>query len=106
MKPKILLTGKDGLLGDDLQQMLPRLGEVIVTDREQCDLSRPAQIRNLIRDVHPELVVNPATYAAVDQAEKDEARACGINSEAPAPMAEEAKKIGAALVLFSTDYVF
>ena len=106
MKPKILLTGKNGLLGDDLQQMLPRLGEVIVTDREQCDLSRPAQIRNLIRDVHPDLIVNAAAYTAVDQAEKDEALACAINSEAPAVMAEEAKKIGAALVHYSTDYVF
>ena len=84
MKPKILLTGKNGQLGDDLQQMLPRLGEVIVTDREQCDLSRPAQIRNLIRDVHPDLIVNAAAYTAVDQAEKDEALACAINSEAPA----------------------
>ena len=106
MKPKILLTGKNGQLGDDLQQMLPRLGEVIVTDREQCDLSRPAQIRNLIRDVHPDLIVNAAAYTAVDQAEKDEALACAINSEAPAVMAEEAKKIGAALVHYSTDYVF
>src|SRR6202451_210200 len=106
MKPKILLTGKNGQLGDDLQQMLPRLGEVIVTDREQCDLSRPAQIRNLIRYVHPDLIVNAAAYTAVDQAEKDEALACAINSEAPAVMAEEAKKIGAALVHYSTDYVF
>jgi dTDP-4-dehydrorhamnose reductase len=106
MKPKILLTGKNGQLGDDLQQILPRLGEVIATDREQCDLSRLADIRNLIRDVHPDLIVNAAAYTAVDQAEKDEALACAINSEAPAVMAEEAKKIGAALVHYSTDYVF
>jgi len=106
MKPKILLTGKNGQLGDDLQQILPGLGEVIATDRERLDLSRPADIRNLIRDVHPDLIVNAAAYTAVDQAEKDEALARAINSDAPAVMAEEAKKIGAALVHYSTDYVF
>jgi dTDP-4-dehydrorhamnose reductase len=106
MKPKILLTGKNGQLGDDLQHMLPRLGEVIATDREQLDLSRPGDIRSLIRDVHPNLIVNAAAYTAVDQAEKDESLARAINSEAPAIMAEEAKKIGAAIVHYSTDYVF
>jgi dTDP-4-dehydrorhamnose reductase len=106
MKPKILLTGKNGQLGDDLQQILPRLGGVIAADREQCDLSRPGDIRNLIREVHPALIVNAAAYTAVDQAEKDEALARAINSEAPAVIAEEAKKIGAALVHYSTDYIF
>jgi dTDP-4-dehydrorhamnose reductase len=106
MTPKILLTGKNGQLGNDLRQILPRLGELIATDREQCDLSRPAEIRNLIRELRPTLIVNAAAYTAVDQAEKDEALACAINSEAPAVMAEEAKKIGAALVHYSTDYVF
>jgi dTDP-4-dehydrorhamnose reductase len=106
MKPKILLTGKNGQLGYDLEQILPGLGEVIATDREQCDLSRPADIRKLIRDVHPDLIVNAAAYTAVDQAEGNEALARAINSEAPAVMAEEAKKIGAALVHYSTDYVF
>jgi dTDP-4-dehydrorhamnose reductase len=106
MRPKILLTGKNGQLGDDLLQVLPRLGEVIATGREQCDLSRPGEIRKLIRDVRPALIVNAAAYTAVDQAEKDEALARAINSEAPAVMAEEAKKIGAALVHYSTDYVF
>jgi dTDP-4-dehydrorhamnose reductase len=106
MTPKILLTGKNGQLGNDLRQILPRLGELIATDREQCDLSRPAEIRNLIRELRPTLIVNAAAYTAVDQVEKDEALACAINSEAPAVMAEEAKKIGAALVHYSTDYVF
>ena len=106
MTPKILLTGKNGQLGNDLRQILPWLGELIATDREQCDLSRPAEIRNLIRELRPTLIVNAAAYTAVDQAEKDEALTCAINSEAPAVMAEEAKKIGAALVHYSTDYVF
>ena len=106
MKPKILLTGKNGQLGDDLQHILPRLGDVVATDRRQLDLSRPDEIRKLIRDVHPSLIVNAAAYTAVDQAEKDEPLARAINSEAPAIMAEEAKKIGAAIVHYSTDYVF
>jgi dTDP-4-dehydrorhamnose reductase len=106
MKPKILLTGKNGQLGDDLQHTLPRLGEVVATGREHLDLSRPADIRHLIREVHPDLIVNAAAYTAVDQAEKDEALARAINSEAPAVMAEEAKKIGAALIQYSTDYIF
>jgi dTDP-4-dehydrorhamnose reductase len=106
MKAKILLTGKNGQLGDDLQHILPRLGDVVATDRRQLDLSRPDEIRKLIRDVHPSLIVNAAAYTAVDQAEKDESLARAINSEAPAIMAEEAKKIGAAIVHYSTDYVF
>jgi|HubBroStandDraft_1064217.scaffolds.fasta_scaffold07755_3 dTDP-4-dehydrorhamnose reductase len=106
MKPKILLTGKSGQLGDDLQHILPGLGDLVATDRRQLDLSRPNEIRKLIRDVHPSLIVNAAAYTAVDQAEKDEPLARAINSEAPAIMAEEAKKIGAAIVHYSTDYVF
>ena len=106
MSPKILLTGKNGQLGDDLQHVLSRLGDVVATDRQQLDLSRPGEIRKLIREIHPTLIVNAAAYTAVDQAEKDEVAALAINSEAPAIMAEEAKKIGAALVHYSTDYVF
>jgi dTDP-4-dehydrorhamnose reductase len=106
MNRKILLTGKNGQLGDDLQHVLSRLGDVIATDRQQLDLSLPGDIRSKIREVQPALIVNAAAYTAVDQAEKDEGAARAINSEAPAIMAEEAKKIGAALVHFSTDYVF
>jgi dTDP-4-dehydrorhamnose reductase len=106
MRLKILLTGKNGQLGDDLLHRLPRLGEVIATDREQLNLSRPDEIRKLIRDLHPGLIVNGAAYTTVDQAEKDEALASAINAEAPAVIAEEAKKIGAAVIHYSTDYVF
>ena len=106
MNHKILLTGKNGQLGDDLQHVLSRLGDVVATDRQQFDLSRPDEIRKKIRELQPTLIVNAAAYTAVDQAEKDEAAARAINSQAPAIMAEEAKKIGAALVHYSTDYVF
>jgi len=106
MKTKILLIGKNGQLGNDLQNLLPRLGALVATDREQLDLSRPADIRSLIQDFHPALIVNAAAYTAVDQAEKDEPLARAINSVAPAVIAEAAKKVGAALVHYSTDYVF
>lgn len=106
MSHKILLTGKNGQLGDDLRHVLSRLGDVVATDRQQFDLSRPDEIRKKIRELQPTLIVNAAAYTAVDQAEKDEAAARAINSQAPAIMAEEAKKIGAALVHYSTDYVF
>jgi dTDP-4-dehydrorhamnose reductase len=106
MKTKILLTGKNGQLGDDLQHMLPRLGDVVATDREHLDLARPDEIRRVIREVRPAFIVNAAAYTAVDQAENDESAARAINTEAPAVLAEEAKKIGAALIHYSTDYVF
>ena len=106
MKPKILLTGKNGQLGDDLQHMLPRLGDVVATDSEQLDLARPDEIRRVIREVRPTFIVNAAAYTAVDQAENDEPAARAINTEALAVLAEEAKKIGAALIHYSTDYVF
>jgi dTDP-4-dehydrorhamnose reductase len=106
MKPKILLTGKNGQLGADLQHVLPQLGDVVATDRQDFDLARPDEIRRIIREVRPAFIVNAAAYTSVDQAEKDEALARAINSEAPTIMADEAKQIGAALIHYSTDYVF
>lgn len=106
MKPKILLTGKDGQVGMELQRFLPQLGEVIALGRQELDLSKPDDLRRMIRTVRPNLIVNAAAYTAVDQAEKEEAIARAINADAPAMMAEEAKKIGAGLVHYSTDYVF
>jgi dTDP-4-dehydrorhamnose reductase len=106
MKPRILLTGKNGQIGAELAIVLPALGEVIALDRQQLDLSRPDDIRRTIQDVHPSLIINAAAYTAVDQAENDEAVAQAINADAPARMAQEAKKIGAGLVHYSTDYVY
>jgi dTDP-4-dehydrorhamnose reductase len=106
MKPRILLTGKNGQLGAELAAMLPKLGEVVALDRQQLDLSKPDDVRRKIREIHPALIVNAAAYTAVDQAEKEEALARAINADAPAVMAEEAKKIGAGLIHYSTDYVF
>ena len=106
MKPLILLTGKDGQVGGELLRLLPQLGEVVALGHNQLDLSNPTDVRRIIREVRPQLIVNAAAYTAVDQAERDETTAQGVNAEAPGIMAEEAKKIGAALVHYSTDYVF
>jgi dTDP-4-dehydrorhamnose reductase len=106
MKSRILLTGKNGQIGAELAIVLAGLGEVIAPDRQQLDLSRPDDIRRKIREIRPVLIVNAAAYTAVDQAEKEAAVAQAINADAPALMAQEAKKIGAGLVHYSTDYVF
>ena len=78
----------------------------LALSRQELDLTRPDDIRRSIREVRPQWIINAAAYTAVDQAERDEATARAVNEEAPAVIAEEAKKIGAALVHYSTDYVF
>src|SRR5258708_6833426 len=105
MSLKILLTGKNGQIGHDLSRLLPQLGEVVAADLDELDLLKPEEIRRTVRNVRPNLIVNAAAYTAVDQAETDRAGALAVNAEAPAVMAEEAKKIDAALVHYSTDYV-
>src|SRR5229473_6823348 len=106
MKPTILLTGKSGQLGCELERLLPKLGEVIAPERNKLDLRDHEKIRQVMRKASPQLVVNVAAYTAVDAAETDEANALAVNAKAPRVLAEEAKKIGAVLVHFSTDYVF
>ena len=106
MKPVILLTGKNGQIGRELTRLLPSLGELTALNRQQLDLSKPEEVRQAIRWVRPQLIVNAAAYTAVDEAESDEATARAINAEAPAIMAAEARKIGACLIHYSTDYVF
>jgi dTDP-4-dehydrorhamnose reductase len=106
MNPTILLTGKTGQLGSELNRLLPKLGEVIAPERSELDLREPAKIRETMRNAKPQLVVNAAAYTAVDAAETDEATASAVNAEAPGLLALEAKKLGALLVHFSTDYVF
>jgi len=106
MKPTILLTGKSGQLGSELNRLLPKLGNVIAPARNELELRDPEQIRQIMRSTKPQLVVNAAAYTAVDAAETDEANALAVNAEAPRLLAVEAKKISAMLVHFSTDYVF
>lgn len=103
---KILLTGKSGQVGWELQRTLAPLGEVIAVNRQALDLANPDAIRALIRQVKPALIVNPAAHTAVDKAESEPELAMAVNGIAPGIMAEEAKKLGAAMVHYSTDYVF
>jgi dTDP-4-dehydrorhamnose reductase len=106
MKPTILQTGKTGQLGSELNRLLPKFGNVIAPERKELDLREPERIRQIMEDAKPQLVVNAAAYTAVDAAETDEANALAVNAEAPRLLALEAKKIGAVLIHFSTDYVF
>ncbi|RSC14983.1 MULTISPECIES: dTDP-4-dehydrorhamnose reductase [Burkholderia cepacia complex] len=102
----ILVTGVKGQVGFELLRALQGLGRVIAIDRDALDLRRPDAIRTLVREARPSIIVNPAAYTAVDQAETDAVTARQINAEAPAILAEEAKRLGALFVHYSTDYVF
>jgi dTDP-4-dehydrorhamnose reductase len=106
MTPRILLTGRNGQVGSELAQLLPRLGEVTALGRQELDLLNIHDIRRAVQHARPSLIVNAAAYTTVDRAEKEEALAHAINADAPAVIAEEAKKIGAVVVHYSTDYVF
>ena len=86
--------------------MPPTIGDVFAFNRQQLDLSKPADLGRAVEETKPHLIVNAAAYTAVDQAESDEPTARAVNTDAPALMAAEAKKVGAALVHYSTDYVF
>ncbi|RYE76159.1 MAG: NAD-dependent epimerase/dehydratase family protein, partial [Oxalobacteraceae bacterium] len=103
---RILVTGKNGQVGYELMRSLQPLGEVIGVDRQEMDLSDLDLVRDVIRRVQPRLIVNPAAYTAVDKAETEPELAMRINGLAPGVMAEEAAKLGAAIVHYSTDYVF
>jgi len=102
----VLLTGVNGQVGFELMRSLQGLGKVVALDRTGLDLGDLGQIRRVVREVKPSLIVNPAAYTAVDKAESDVEAAMRVNGEAPGVLAEEAKRIGAALVHYSTDYVF
>lgn len=104
--PKILITGKQGQVGFELRRSLAVLGDVVVVDRTQCDLSKPEMIRALVRQVQPDIIVNPAAYTAVDKAESERELVHAVNAVAPEVLAQEAAELNALLVHYSTDYVF
>ena len=106
MTPKILLTGKTGQIGSELLRLLPGLGEVTAPGRQDLNLLDSGNIRSVVRNLRPNLIVNAAAYTAVDAAETESKAAYAINADAPAILAEEASRAGAALVHYSTDYVF
>lgn len=103
---KILVTGKNGQVGFELLRALAPLGEVVGVDHAECDLADAEAIKALVRRVAPDVIVNPAAYTAVDKAESDSATAFAVNAEALRVLGEEAARLGAFVVHYSTDYVF
>ena len=103
---RILLTGSHGQVGFELQRALAPLGVIQAVDYAECDLADPAAIATLVRSVRPDVIVNPAAYTAVDKAESEMELAHAINAVAPGVLGEEAVKLGAWVVHYSTDYVF
>ena len=103
---KILVVGRNGQIARDLQKLLPPLGSVSCVGRPEVDLSHPDGIRRVIQDRRPDVLINAAAYTAVDQAESEPEQAMKINAEAPGIMAEEAKRLGALFISYSSDYVF
>lgn len=104
--PKILLFGKNGQLGSELKNTLSGLGNLTAVQAQEVNLENPDHVMKFIREMKPSYIVNAAAYTAVDQAEVEGTRARSINAIAPGLLAEEAKKLKAVLVHYSTDYVF
>lgn len=103
---KILVTGKNGQLGWELARTLMTLGDLTVVGRSQMDMSNPGSVRGVVEAVRPDVIVNAAAYTAVDKAESEKDIVMAVNAHAPGVLAEEAKKTGALLIHYSTDYVF
>ncbi len=103
---KILLFGKSGQLGWELQRTCMLLGEIIPLDFPEVDLANAGALRALIQQEKPDLILNAAAYTNVDKAEDEPELARKVNALAPAIMAEEMKKLNGSLIHYSTDYVF
>jgi dTDP-4-dehydrorhamnose reductase len=105
-QPHILLIGKNGQVGWELRRALAPLGAVVAVDFPEIDLTDPASIRRWVDDAAPQIIVNAAAYTAVDKAEVETDLAMHVNAGAPGILAEEARKRGALLIHYSTDYVY
>ena len=103
---RILLTGKNGQVGWELNRSLSTLGTVFALGRDQIDLSKPETLGSVIQEIKPNIIINAAAYTAVDKAESEPELTMTVNGIAPGVIAEEAKKIGAGMIHYSTDYVF
>src|SRR6476646_2059031 len=103
---KALLIGKNGQVGYDILPLLEKIADVTAVDRSTLDLARPKEIRQCLRSVRPDLIVNAAAYTAVDKAESEPELTSAINARAPEVLAQEAARTGSILVHYSTDYVF
>lgn len=106
MTSRILLLGRDGNLGWELQRALAPLGELIPRGRVDCDLTSDEVLLRTLRSVRPDIIVNAGAYTAVDKAEQEFAVAEAVNARAVGTIAAEARQTGALFVHFSTDYVF
>lgn len=102
---KILLLGSQGQIGWDLQHLLPK-ENVVAFDRAKVDFSNLESVSQCVKEVQPSIIINAAAYTAVDKAESEPDLAMMVNGYAPGILGEEAKKIGALLIHYSTDYVF
>ena len=103
---RILLLGQHGQLSQELQLSLQGQYELIVRGRSRLDLADSEQIRQQVRELRPELIINAAAHTAVDQAESEPGAAFALNARAPGVLAEEAASLGVPLIHYSTDYVF
>lgn len=103
---RILISGQHGQVSRELQSRLGLVGELIVRGRDQLDLAQPAQIRQQVQHLRPDLIINAAAHTAVDLAESEPETAFAINAVAPGIFAEEALALGIPLIHYSTDYVF
>jgi dTDP-4-dehydrorhamnose reductase len=103
---RLLITGKNGQVGGEFALLYRSRADVILAGRDECDLASEQSIRDLVRRVQPNVIINPAAYTAVDQAEREPELCFAINAAAPRVLAEEAARLGALLVHYSTDYVF
>lgn len=103
---RIVVLGSSGQVGWESLRALAPLGEVIGLDTPEIDLTRPDHLRNVLDDLRPQVIFNAAAYTAVDRAESEPEKARLINSVAAGALAENARRLGAVLVHFSTDYVF
>jgi dTDP-4-dehydrorhamnose reductase len=103
---RILITGKNGQVGTELSRLYQSRGDVILTGRDECDLSNEQSIKDTVGRVKPTVIINAGAYTAVDQAEKEPGLCFAINAHAPRVLAHEAARLGALLIHYSTDYVF
>ena len=106
MRSRILILGANGQVGVELQRSFAEIGEIAAPGRDSVDLAHPEQVRAIVRSADPDIILNAAAYTAVDRAESEPDLARSINAVAPGVLAEEALRLGALLVHYSTDYVF
>jgi dTDP-4-dehydrorhamnose reductase len=104
--PRFLITGANGQLGFELQRALAPLGDVVACGRDACDLSSPDSIRAALRAAKPDVIFSAGAYTAVDKAESEPDLARAVNGDVPRILGEEAAKLGALVIHYSTDYVF